>query len=220
MVPFHADGETMTGPKPAIDVHRLHGFLRSRRSVRRFQPAPVDREIVNRILRSAVRAPSAHNRQPWRLAILMDGEAKSRLGTAMGEEFLQDLLADGIVPHEAETMVERSRARIREAPVSVLLCMDLTDMDGYPDPERQKAEETMAIQSVALAGGTLLLAAHAEGLGGVWMCAPLFAGEAARNALDLPDAWIPQGLLLLGYPADAPNPRSRRALEEVARFYG
>ena len=78
-------------------------------------------------------------------------------------------------------------------------------------PSRQQSEHWMGIQSVALAGGHLLLAAWAEGLGGVWMCAPLFAQAAASQALDLPGSWQPQALILLGYPAKS-LPLARAAL--------
>jgi nitroreductase len=101
----------------------------------------------------------------------------------------------------------------------VLLCLDMTEMDHYPDPDRQRAEFLMAVQSVAMAGENLLLAAHAEGLGAVWICAPLFAQETARASLDLPRSWEPQGLLLIGRSAKVPEPRPRKPLEEVTLFF-
>jgi F420 biosynthesis protein FbiB-like protein len=91
----------------------------------------------------------------------------------------------------------------------------MDDMDAYPDVRRQEAERTMAVQSVALAAGQVLLAAHAEGLGSCWMCAPLFAPGAVREALGLPDSWEPQGLVVLGYPAEPGRETSRRDLEDV-----
>jgi coenzyme F420-0:L-glutamate ligase/coenzyme F420-1:gamma-L-glutamate ligase len=63
-----------------------------------------------------------------------------------------------------------------------------------------------------------LLAAHAEELGAVWICAPLFAQEAVREAFELPDSWEPQALVLIGYPAQLPEPRLRRPLDEVVRY--
>jgi len=76
----------------------------------------------------------------------------------------------------------------------------------------------MGVQSVAMAGSTMLLAAHASGLGGVWMCAPLFAPGSVKSVLDLPQEWEPQGVILLGYPAYEPQPRQRRLVDEVSRF--
>jgi F420 biosynthesis protein FbiB-like protein len=193
-------------------------LIKTRQSIRRFTQDPVPEKTIRRILEAAVQAPSAHNRQPWRFAVLTSSESKSRLARAMGADFKRDLLASGLSQDEAEAQVERSCRRILEAPVAVLLCLDMTEMDQYPDPDRQRAEYLMAVQSVAMAGENLLLAAHAEGLGGVWVCAPLFAQETARASLDLPGPWEPQGLLLVGRSARVPEPRPRKSLEEVARF--
>lgn len=196
----------------------LQKLLRSRRSVRRFLPQPIPAEVLERVLETATWAPSAHNRQPWRFAVLESRPARMRLAEAMGADFRRDLALSGLDPDEVDRQVERSRCRIIEAPAAVLLCMDPSEMDVYPDEKRRQAENLMGVQSTALAGGVLLLAAHAEGLGGVWMCAPLFAPQTARAALDLPRQWEPQGLLLLGYPAKTPAARPRRPLSEVAHF--
>ncbi|HEX7973356.1 MAG TPA: nitroreductase family protein [Anaerolineales bacterium] len=193
-------------------------WLRSRRSVRRFQPRPVPPEILERILETATWAPSAHNRQPWRFVVLDSTAAKTRLADGMGGDFRRDLLADGFVESEVEAQVARSRARILEAPAAILLCLDASTGDVYPDPARAQAEQWMGIQGVAMAGQNLLLAAYAEGLGGVWICAPLFAPQTVRQVLDLPMEWQPQGLVLLGYPAKMPEPRLRGSIEKVVRY--
>jgi F420 biosynthesis protein FbiB-like protein len=151
--------------------------------------------------------------------VLTSPVAKICLVEALGEAFRRDLLADGLTEEQADLQLSHSRQRILSAPVAVLLCLDTALGDTYRDERRQQAESLMGVQSVALAGGQLLLAAHAEGLGGVWMCAPLFAPDAARSALELPAAWQPQALLLLGYPAQIPAPRPRRPLDEITLFY-
>jgi coenzyme F420-0:L-glutamate ligase/coenzyme F420-1:gamma-L-glutamate ligase len=197
---------------------RGHDLMMTRRSVRRFSPQPVSRELLERILQAAIRAPSAHNRQPWRFAVLLTHEAKGQLAQAMGEDFLRDLLADGLSPQEAQAQVERSRRRILQAPVGIVVCYDPSDMDVYPDASRRQAERMMGIQSVAMAGQNLLLAAHAEGLGAVWVCAPLFAPDSVRRSLELPGEWEPQGVILMGYPAKIPDPRERRSVAQVSRF--
>jgi coenzyme F420-0:L-glutamate ligase/coenzyme F420-1:gamma-L-glutamate ligase len=202
----------------ALPPTGLLEFLRSRRSVRRFLPQPVDAQLLERLLETATWAPSAHNRQPWRFAVLTTAGTKTLLAREMATDFRRDLLSDGLSGEEADKLVTRSRNRIMEAPVVVLLCLDPTVGDTYPDPDRQQAEYIMGVQGVAMSGGMLLLAAHAEGLGGVWVCSPLFAKETVRKALDLPKSWEPQGMLLLGYPTAVPEPRPRRPLEEVTRY--
>jgi len=202
-------------------------LLRSRRSVRRFLPQPVSEDLLRQVLEAVTWAPSAHNRQPWQLSVLTSSAARARLADALGAEFRQSLLADGLNPAAAEEQVQRSHQRIQSAPVAVLFSLDTSLGDAYPDPFRQDAELLMGAQSLAMAGENLLLAAQTAGLGAVWVCAPLFAPQAARQALNLPKSWQPQGLVLLGYPAGHPQghpaapgrQRSRRSLDEVVRFY-
>jgi len=192
------------------------GWLRSRRSVRRFEPRQVPEDLLKKVLKTALWAPSAHNRQPWRFAAACSPPARTELAQAMAEEFRCDLLRDGLSADEVEEQVKRSIDRITGAPAAVVLCLDETQGDQYPDPRRQQAEFLMGVQGVALAGAYLLLAAHAAGLAGVWMCAPLFAQQSVRRALDLPPAWQPQALTLLGYPAKIPQARPRQPIDEVA----
>ena len=199
-------------------MNEMQAFLRSRYSVRRFLPQPVSRESVERMLETATWAPSAHNRQPWRFAVLESQSERERLGSALGRRLEQVLVADGMDAEAAHARAERSRSRISEAPLAILLCVAEEAVQRETNLERQAREYQMAVQSTALAGGTLLLAAHAEGLEGVWLCAPLFQPELVRQVLDLEDSWHPQALLLIGTPDEAPQPRTRQPWQDVTVF--
>lgn len=196
----------------------LRTFLRTRRSIRRFKPDPVPDSVLRDILHTATFAPSAHNRQPWRFVVLTDPSAKIHLSDAMAEEFQRDLQKDQVPPEEIAKRVNRSRERITGAPVVVILCLDMSEMDEYPDTRRKKAEYIIATQSATNAGMQLLLAAHAEGLGGVWVCSPMFAQETVQKALNISSTWEPQAMFLLGYPTEMPAFRERKPLEEVVKF--
>jgi len=196
----------------------LHTFLRSRCSIRRFRPDPVPAAVIRRILETATYAPSAHNDQPWRFAVLTTAGTKNHLAETIAADFRRDLEKESLPEADIAARLERSRRRIHEAPVVVILCMDTTGMNSYPDPNRQQAEMTMAVQSTALAGMQLLLAAHAEGLGVVWTCGPLFTPETVRAALDLPATWQPQAMLFIGYPAETPSIPEHKSLEQVTLF--
>lgn len=196
----------------AGDALRL---IEARRSIRRYAARPVERGIVERLLTAATWAPSAHNRQPWRFVVMHEPEARAGLAAAMGQRLRADRLADGDAPEAVDQDVRRSAARLTGAPVVVVACLSMADMDAYPDTRRKKAEYTMAVQSVAMALQNLLLAAQAEGLGACWMCAPLFCPDTVRAALDLPDAWEAQAVITLGYPAGSGKAAVRRPLAEV-----
>jgi len=193
----------------------LDDIIRSRRSVRHFLPQPVSRELLASLLELASQAPSAHNSQPWRFVVLQDQVVKHRLAESMGAVLRDTRLADGDAVGLVDADVACSIVRIDEAPVAVLVCMTAADLDVYPDAARKEAEITLGVQSTALAAGHLLLAAHAAGLGACWMCAPLFSGSAVRAAVDFPDDWIPQALLVMGYPRREGKQTGRRDLKEV-----
>jgi coenzyme F420-0:L-glutamate ligase/coenzyme F420-1:gamma-L-glutamate ligase len=189
--------------------------LHQRQTVRRFRPEPIAQPLVERLVSAATRAPSAHNRQPWRFCVLREKAGKLALAEAMGRRLRADRERDGDEAQAIAADVRRSHDRIIGAPVGILVCLTLQEMDRYPDARRGDAEWVMAVQSTAMAGENLLLAAEAEGLGACWMCAPLFCPDEVRQALSLPADWVPQGLILLGQPAEAGKFRQRKPLATV-----
>jgi F420 biosynthesis protein FbiB-like protein len=193
----------------------LLDFMRARRSLRRYRKEQVPREWIERLLEAAVWAPSAHNRQPWRFVIIDKEATKERLAREMGALLRRDLMADGAPQAVIETDVERSYLRITSAPLLILLCMSLNDMDVYADDQRNSHECAMAQQSTAMAGQNILLMAASLGLGACWMCAPLFCQELVAAVLDLPTDWRPQGLITAGFPAQQRD-RSRKPWETKA----
>lgn len=188
----------------------LHNFLRSRRSIRRLRPDAIPDSVIERILTTATFAPSAHNLQPWRFVVVKDPNARKRLGLALTTKMRLDMQAAGASETEIEARVSSSLRRLDEAPVVILLCREVTAV------RTDAPEETiMAIQSVAAAGLQLLLAAHAEGLGGNWICWPLYAQEETRAALGLPKTWEPEAMFFIGQVNDLPQPPDKKLLGEV-----
>ena len=186
--------------------------LLARRSVRRYTDEPVPHALIEDLLTAAIWAPSAHNRQPWRFAAIETRTTIAGLARTMGEQLRRDLDADGVPEAVIAADTGRSYDRITGAPVVVVLCLSMADMDAYPDERRSALERTMAVQSAAMAGQNLLLAAHAAGLGACWMCAPLFCPDVVRAALGLPGDWEPQALIAVGWPAET-REKTRAPLE-------
>ncbi|HET7848386.1 MAG TPA: nitroreductase family protein [Pseudolabrys sp.] len=196
----------------------LATFIGERQSIRRYRPGRIDRTVVLRLMEAAARAPSAHNRQPWRFAVLDNFAGKHNLATAMGARLREDRQGDGDSAQAIESDLARSYARITEAPVVIVVCVDTRDMDGYPDSRRAEAEHLMAVQSTAMAAQNLLLAAESEGLGACVMCAPLFCPDTVTRVLNLPPEWTPQMLLTIGKPATAGKNRERLPLDKIVRW--
>jgi len=137
----------------------------------------------------------------------------------MAIEFQRDLEKDNLPHEEIQKRITRSQEKMTAAPVIIIINVDMSDMDVYPDEKRNKAEYLMAVQSMANAGMQLLLAAHAEGLGGVWVCSPLFVPETIQQVLGLPETWEPQAMFFVGYPEAVPEVRERKHPKEITRFF-
>lgn len=201
---------------PRNDEPTVLDAVRGRRSVRRYLPMEVAPELVDAVLEAGRWAPSPHGRQPWRFAVITMEETKERLARAMGEEWRANLVMDGQAPEIVERRLGNSRRRLLDAPVLVLLCLYLEDLDAYPDAGRQQSETTMAVQSLGAAAQNMLLAAYDRGLDAGWMCAPLFCPEEVVEALNLDTKLVPHALLTLGYAhGDPPRRRGRRPLEDL-----
>jgi len=197
----------------------LASIIKGRRSVRRYQPQPVPRELIEQVLEAARWAPSPHGRQPWRFVVLTRPEPKQRLADAMGDEWRRQLAMDGQDAATIELRRHKSHERILRAPAIVIPCLYLADLDVYSDDDRNAAEATMAIQSLGCAVQNMLLMAYSLGLDGGWMCAPLFCPEIVAGALDLDGALTPHALITLGYAAADPVRKDRLPLEQlVVRF--
>ena len=202
--------------RPGGDEPTILDTVRGRRSVRRYLPREVPERLVNEVLEAARWAPSPHGRQPWRFAVITKREAKERLAEAMGGEWRANLEMDGQSPEVVERRLEGSRLRLLDAPVLVLLCLYLEDLDVYPDAGRQQNETAMAVQSLGAAAQNALLAAYDLGLDAGWMCAPLFCPEKVVEALGLVPELIPHALLTLGYAeGDPPKRRGRKPLRDL-----
>ncbi len=194
--------------------------LATRQTIRRFRPGRVSARTAERLIDAAAAAPSAHNRQPWRFCLVWDDEHKRALADRMGARLRADRERDGDDADAIGADVARSRVRIVEAPLVVVVCLTMAEMDRYPDARRARTEHHLAVQSAAMAGQNLLLAAHALGLGACWMCAPLFCPAEVRAALELPADWEPQALVLVGPPAEPGRNKPRKPQDRIVIHRG
>lgn len=187
-------------------------MLRNRRTVRRFRPDAVPAAALAMLVQAGAWAPSPHHTRPWRFAVVERGSRREQLARAMGERWRADLQRDDETGAAIAGKLERSFAKISQAPALIVACALPGVLDSYPDAERQRAELTMGAHSLGAAIENILLAALAHGLGGYWMCAPLFCPQTVADELDLPAGWVPQAFVLVGYPHDSLPPHIDDAL--------
>jgi len=187
----------------------LYEAIKGRRSVRRFKPDPIPKEIVEKIFEMALWAPSGMNLQNWYF-IVMTGEKKEALVqvTSKGYDHIEPVLKE--VFAEKPIVVEATKKffkRLGGAPVLVF---------AYYEPTREKPETSF--QSVAAAIQNLLLSAHAEGLGACWMTGPLHVAEQINEMLGIRDKNL-VAVIPIGYPDQSPPAPKRRPGRVVYEGY-
>lgn len=96
---------------------------------------------------------------------------------------------------------------VREAPAAILVCGET----------KQDPSKGFWVQDCSAATENILLAAHAKGLGSVWLgIYPLEDRVLAfKEKFNLPDIITPLALLPIGYPAEQKDPANRYAAARV-----
>ena len=162
--------------------------IMTRTSIRQYTDQPVEKEKIEAMLRAGMAAPTAVNAQPWHFVVVSD---KAKLG---------------------ELAAANPRAgMLKSAPLAIVVCGDMTKaMEG-------KGRQFW-IQDCSAATENILLAAHAQGLGAVWTA--LYPMEErmqpVSEALKLPDTLIPLCTVVIGYPAEQPEPKDKWKPENVS----
>ena len=159
----------------------------TRVSVREFTGEKISEAQIDTLLRAAMAAPSAINKQPWAFIVVTDEAVITQLGEAL--------------PY--------SRCNNRPA-VAIIPCGDLTK--AIPG---ELAD--FWINDVSAATENLLLAAHAMGLGAVWtgLHPDMTRVQLVQNMLGLPEHIIPLCVVPVGVPAEQPNVKDKFKPENI-----
>jgi len=192
----------------------LSDAIRRRRMVRSYDPdRPVSRETVEKLLKLAIRAPSAGHTQGWRFLVLDDVGSRDRFWTATHDGPPDPWLQ-----------------RLRQAPVLVVFFSDrLAYLDRYAEPDKGWTDRDEARWPVpywhidtGMAALIFLLAVQEEGLGACFFGVPPERWPALLTAFHVPEELSPVGVISLGHPApDLRSPslnRGRRPLGELVAY--
>ena len=198
----------------------LREVIRKRRMVRAFDPdREVPREVLDRVLRHAVRAPSAGFSQGWDFVVLASPEARDRFWAATTDP-------DG--------EPDRWLRGVSTAPVLVLCCSDpqaylsryAEDDKGWTDRDPARWPVPYWDVDNGMAAMLMLLTAVDEGLGALYFGVPPEQQDAVKESFAVPADRRVVGVVALGHPAADPSTeargsgrtRPRRPLSEVAHL--
>jgi nitroreductase len=205
----------MTESTPSPDA--LLALLRARRSIRRFQPEPVPEDAIARMAEAASWAPSARNRQAFRLVAVTSSERIRAMAQAVEEESgkLRAAFGNRVPGAYLDNFLHFAGAPLVFVPFHRAGLDPLRAM-GVDHPVAGQVEAD-ALSSVSAAIQNLLLCAQALGLGACWMTGPLVAAEALAQLLEVPNGWRLSALIPVGFPAEAPATPRRRSVEQMLR---
>jgi nitroreductase len=213
----------------------LSDALRTTGAVREFTAQPVTDDVLGRVLDTARFAPSGGNRQGWRVVVVQDGPTRRRLRDLYLEGWYEYLAlgAAGLTPWspvadraaearalaEVPRIAEQVAARgggfaehLDEVPVLLALFADLGALAAV---DRDLGRYTLAGgASIYPFAWNLLLAARAEGLGGVITTMPIRREVEVKELLGAHDDLALAAVVALGHPARPRRRLTRGAVEE------
>lgn len=162
--------------------------IATRTSVRDYEARPVEKEKIEKMLRAAMAAPTAMNKQPWHFVVV-------------DQRNVLDALA-GANPYAK---------MLKKAPLAIVVC-------GNTDKMIEGGGRDFWIQDASAATENLLLAAHAMGLGAVWTGAYPSEERciSISKVLSLSDNLIPLNMIVVGYTAEHPQPKQKFKEENVS----
>lgn len=150
-----------------------------RRSIRKFKEDPIDEGLIDQLLKAAMAAPSACNKQPWAFYIVQNSDKK-------------------------EALRKVSKYSNYQAPLAIVVCGNTkqslsTKANDFWIQDCSSAIENILLASTALGLGSLWC--------GLYPVAS--SVKRTKAILDLPKEMIPLGLVYIGYPNEVKPPRTQ-----------
>jgi nitroreductase len=217
-------------------VMELYDVMRSTSAAREFTDDPLPDDVLGRILDNARFAPTGGNRQGVRVVVLRDKETRLALADlgltaarrytaqlANGEAPWNPLQPTGVDPStiEATQVPPQMSAPFREAPVVLVICLDL----GVVAATDQDLDRIAVVPGASVYPfvWNVLLAARNEGYGGVLTTMAVAEEQRVKDLLGVPDPYALAAVVPLGKPVRQVTKLRRRPVSEFAtreRFDG
>lgn len=171
-----------------MDKNFIYDNIINRTSVRSYTDQPIEQEKIELLLRAAMAAPSACNKQPWHFVVINDRKMLDKIPS--------------FSPYAS---------MVREAPLAIVVCGDLDKaLDGW--------EQNFWIQDCAAATENILLMAHGLGLGAVWtaLYPAKDRYQGMQQLLGLPNGIIPLNTIVIGYSNGETKPKDKWKEDNVS----
>ena len=173
--------------------------IETRRSIGRVKQDPVPRELVEKVLESAVHAPNHKITEPWRFHVFA-GKGRGEFARARAELARLQAEAEGEEEEFAAGRISRERKKAFRAPVVIAV----VSKGG-----RDEVETLENYAACAAAVQNMQLTAHSLGLATIWRTGPVAYHPYMRDFFELEENDRIVAYLYLGYPDMSERPRRR-----------
>ena len=208
-------------PNGKAGTDDLWEAMYTQRAIRYWQDKPVPRDLLEKVIESASKAPSGSNLQPWIFIVIDDKTTRAKIGGALNAIYeggpLKNMIAKGqqVEDKSQRLMMKGAQAffsKLADAPVIIVPCLYQL-ASPTPDPTSLEAGS-----SIYMAVQNLMLSARGLGLGTVMTTAHSLVNDALREACSIPDNAHPVALIPIGYPDANFGPTRRKGLDEILRW--
>ncbi|PLT45223.1 nitroreductase family protein [Paenibacillus sp. FSL W8-1187] len=213
-----------TNPQASLPAADFHEVIKSRRSVRKYDPDfKLTDEEIKELLTTATLAPSGSNMQPWRFIVITDSELKQKLlPIAFNQE--QVVAASAVIAVLVDLQAYTEAPRIYGKAVEAGYMNEETAAKLVENMNRfyGSLPQERALQSALIDGGLvsqqLMLAARARGLDTVPMAG--YNVDQFRELLQISDRYANVMLIALGKAAQPGHPTVRLHVDEITHWNG
>lgn len=171
-------------------------IFKKRRSIRKYEDKPVEKEKILACLEAARLAPSASNIEPWKFIVVDDKKLKNKLS------------------NEAFTGLGIINTFAKKAPVLIVVIAEPDIVVGRVVSVLQNLQ--FYLLDIGAAIENFLLQAAELGLGTCWL--GVFNERKVKKLLNIPPWKRVASIISLGYPAEEPKEKKRKSLEEMSSF--
>ena len=200
------------------ESREFYKLMDERRSVRTFSNRPVDRKVIENIIKTSSTAPSGAHKQPWTFCAVSNPVMKQKIREAAEkeeqlsyEERMSERWKDDLKP----LATDANKPFLTVAPYLIIVFKKAYDLDE----NGEKVNNYYVNESVGIASGILITAVHNAGL--ITLTHTPSPMNFLSELLDRPKNERPFLLLPIGYPE---NPSyvpdlKRKPLKDIAVFY-
>ena len=175
-------------PAAMTDGNAIVENIMTRTRIRAYTDQAISADTIETLVRAGMVAPTAVNKQPWHFVVVNK------------KEKLAELAATN--PHGK---------MLETAPLAIVVCGDMSKV-------LEGEARGFWVQDCSAATENILLATHALGLGAVWtgLYPDMERVNAVSEVLKLTDNIIPLCTIVIGYPAERPQPKDKWKPENVS----